>query len=243
MSETPKYTCIIPARYESSRFPGKPLAKIFDKAMIDWVYKHASESKYTGKVIIATDSEEIFNYCKENGMEVAMTGEHRNGAERIAEVAKDLDDEYVFEMQGDQPALTPDRVDDFLMRAHELVSKNSEIDVVHPFTPATEDQVKSPDVVKVFASDSGRLLFQSRQPIPTGLRTLGLYLWKNKSVQKFWSLDKAPIEIIEDTHPVRLYYYDFYVQGLEIDGNDWIEVDRPHQIEEVEKLMKDKGII
>lgn len=239
----PKYTCIIPARYESSRFPGKPMAKINGKPMIDWVYEHAVTAELTGKVVIATDSEEIFNHCKEKGFEVAMTGEHRNGSERVAEVAKDLDEEYVFEMQGDQPMLMPEQVDDFLKRAHELVLQNKEIDVVHPFTESTEEQKENPDVVKAFITKSNRILFQSRAAIPTYQRTLGLYLWKNESLQRFWDLEKSPTEIIEDTHPVRLYYNDFFVQGLPFEGKDWIEVDRPNQIEAVEKLMKEKGIV
>lgn len=238
----PKYTCIIPARYESSRFPGKPLALINGKAMIDWVYEHAIAAKHTGKVVIATDSEEIVNHCKEKGFEVVMTGDHRNGSERVAEVAKDSGEDYIFEMQGDQPILTSEQVDDFLERAHKIVMENKDIDVAHPFTDATDEQTASPDVVKAFVTVSGRILFQTRAPIPTKVRTLGLYLWKNESLQRFWSLDKSPTEIIEDTHPVRLYYNDFWVQGLPFEGKDWIEVDRPHQIEEVEKLMKEKGI-
>lgn len=241
--EMPKYTCVIPARYESSRFPGKPLAKIHGKAMIDWVYEHAVAAKGTGRVVVATDSEKIVEHCKKNNIEVVMTGEHRNGSERVAEVVKDLDEEYVFEMQGDQPILMPEQVDDFLYHAHKLVTEKPEIDVVHPYTKATAEQTKSPDVVNAVVSISGRLLFQTRLPIQTGIRTLGLYLWKNKSLQRFWALEQAPIEKIEDTHPVRLYVNDFYVQGTPIDGSDWIEVDREYQIKEVEDLMKKRGIV
>lgn len=237
-----KITCIIPARYESGRFPGKPLAKIKGKAMIDWVYENAMKAEFTGDVILATDSEEIKKHCEEKGYKVQMTKEHRNGSERVGEVAEGLDEEWVFEMQVDQPLLQPDQIDDFLKRAWDLVQKNPDIDVVHPFTEATKEQTDSPDVVNAVVSISDRLLFQTRLPIQTGIRTLGLYLWKNESLQRFSALEKAPIEIIEDTHPVRLYINDFWVQGLPFEGKDWIEVDREHQIKEVEDLMDKKGI-
>jgi len=245
MSKLPdQFTCIIPARFQSSRFPGKPLKEINGKAMIDYVYEHAVSAKHTGKVIIATDDETIFNHCKEKGFEVAMTGEEANGSERVAAVARELEDEFVFEMQGDQPLLTGDQVDDFLVRAKEqFESENGDqIDIVHPFTDATEEQRDAKHVVKAVKTASNRLIFQTRLPIESGTRTLGLYLWRNKSLQKFASIAPSELEKKEDTHPLRLYLNDFYVQGIPIDGDDWVEIDLPEQIEIAEEIMKRKGI-
>ena len=155
-----KFKCVIPARYQSTRFPGKALAKLNGQAMIDYVYQNARAARLVAEPVVATDDERILKHCEEKGFKVEMTDDHRNGSERVGEIASHLDDEYVFEMQGDQPLLLPEQIDDFLSRAATLVAENPAIDVVHPYATATEEQVKSPNVVKAFKTNSGRLLFQ-----------------------------------------------------------------------------------
>ncbi|MEL6803148.1 MAG: NTP transferase domain-containing protein [Bacteroidota bacterium] len=232
------YTCIIPARYKSSRFPGKPLELIHGKPMILWCIEHANAAERVKEAIVATDDERIYKVVEEAGYKAIYTSEDcPNGSARVAEASESISDEWVFEMQGDQPLVTPDVVDDFIDRSCALVEKNKDIDVVIPYAPASDVQTESPDVLKVVKTESDRLVFQTRQPIQTGWRTLGLYLWRKDVLQKFASLPVSDIEQIEDSHPIRLYVNDFYVQGLFIDSSSWVEVDRPHQIAEVESLM------
>lgn len=239
------FVCIIPARYASSRFPGKPVMPIHGVPMINWITKHSSDSKLLEDIIVATDDERILRVVEDDPTRAraVMTPDLPNGSERVAYVAKDIQHEWIFEMQGDQPMVTAAVLEDFLQRAYAEVEKNPAIDVVIPFAPATDAHTQSPDVLKVVVTTNGRLVFQTRQPIKTGWRTLGLYLWKNDALQKFANLPVADIEKAEDSHPIRLYANDFYVQGIPIDTSDWVEVDRDHQIAEVEKLMKEKGLL
>ena len=238
------YTCIIPARYKSSRFEGKPLVSIHGKPMIAWVAAHAQAAERVARAIVATDDDRIEAAATEAGCEVVRTSpECPNGSARVAEVAEGLSEEWVFEMQGDQPLVTPDIIDDFLERAEALVQKNPDIDVVIPYAPATPEHTVSPDVLKVVKTESDRLVFQTRQPIETGWRTLGLYLWKKEALERFAKLPVSDIERAEDSHPIRLYVNDFYVQGLLIDSSNWVEVDRESQIADVETIMQERKLV
>jgi len=239
-----KYTCIIPSRFESSRFPGKPLAFICGKEMLSWVYEHACRASMVEDVIIAVYDDTLLDFCNEKGYKVYKVDERvRNGSEAVADCARRLDLEYVFEMQGDQPLVTPEIIDDFLIKASAIVGSDPQVDVVHPFTKATKEHIESPDVLKVVKTKNDRLIFQSRHPLMTGYRTLGLYLWKKTSLVSFLDAPVSDIEKAEDSHPIRLYIEDMFVQGVPLESDYWVEVDRPHQIGEVESLMKRGGII
>ena len=241
---TEKFICIIPARYKSSRFKGKSVFPIADKPMITWVIEHATNASLVSEMIVATDDDRIENVAKDTKCKVVRTSpDCPNGSARVAEVANEIEAEWVFEMQGDQPLVTPDIIDDFLARAKAMVEKDPSIDVVIPYAPATKAHTDSLDVLKVVKTESDRLVFQTRQPIQTGWRTLGLYLWKKKSLLRFADLPVSDIEKTEDSHPIRLYVNDFHVQGLLIDTSNWVEVDREHQVAEVEKIMKERGLV
>ena len=238
-----KFTCVIPARAKSSRFPDKPLALINGKPMILWIIENANKSKFIKKAIVATDDSRIFDLVNMAGYEAVYTSpECPNGTERVAEVASRVSDEYIFEMQGDQPLVTADVIDNFITDAVAAIESDSGIDVVIPFAEATEEQTASPDVLKVVVSSNNRLLFQTRHPIKTNFRTLGLYLWKNESLQRFAQLPVSNIEKAEDSHPIRLYVNDFCVKGVKNEDSNWVEVDRPEQIQRVEEIMKQRGL-
>tara|TARA_B100000745_G_scaffold290355_1_gene229218 strand:- start:17102 stop:17827 length:726 start_codon:yes stop_codon:yes gene_type:complete len=241
MSIPEKFTCIIPARYESLRFQGKPLADISGKSMICRVYDNAVAATHVGAAIVATDDERIFEHCDMQSVSYVRTSDAcPNGSERVAEVARELDDEYIFEMQGDQPLVTPEIIDTFVSQAAQLFKENPDIDVVIPFAAATKEQTESPDVLKVVVAANKQLLFQTRQPIQTGYRTLGLYLWKRDALLRFAELPVSKIEEAEASHPIRLYTNNFIVQGVELEGAEWVEVDREHHIQEVEKILAKK---
>ena len=234
-----KFICIIPVKYDSTRFPGKPFKKISGKTMLKRVYENASAASLVEKVVVAAYDQKIEDYCKKEAMSVVRVNKSvKNGSEAVADVAKNIDTQYIFEMKGDQPLVIPEIIDDFLTRAQGQVEKNLKIDVVHPFTEADEKATNSLDVLKVVKTDSDKLIFQTRQPIQTGYRTLGLYLWNRRSLLKFASLPISKIEKAEDSHPIRLYINDMVVQGIPIENSNWIEVDRPHQIKEVELMLK-----
>lgn len=235
------YTCIIPVRHASTRFPGKPKALILGKEMLCHVYENAQKANRVHNVIVAAYDDPIVEFCKEKGYNyIHVDQKVKNGSEAVADVARTLDDEVVFEMQGDQPLVTPDIIDLFISQAETEMAENALIDIVHPFTEATDEHIENPDVVKAVKTVSDRLIFQTRLPVKSYTRTLGLYLWKNAALQKFLEIERSDLEKAEDTHPLRLYLNDFYVQGVPIDGKDWIEVDREHQIQQVEDFLRKK---
>ncbi len=238
-----KFVCIIPARYKSTRFEGKSLALIFGKPMILWVVEHASRAEQVSRVIVATDDKRIYDVVINAGYEAVYTSEScGSGSARVAEVAQEINDEWIFEMQGDQPMVTPEVIDEFITSAVNEIKKNSGIHVVIPFAHANEEHTVSPDILKVVVTKSNRLTFQTRYPIKTGFRTLGLYLWKREALLNFANLPVSEIEKAEDSHPIRLYVNDFYVQGILITDTAWIEVDRDYQISQVEALMQKKNL-
>ncbi len=236
--EFQKITCVIPVRYSSIRFSGKAFALINGKSMISRVYDNALRASFVDDVIIAAYDQEIEDYCKKNNMKyVRVSEECKNGSEAVADVARGLDSDYIFEMQGDQPLVIPDIIDSFIDSALKIEKKDRTIDVVIPYAECQDECTKSEDILKVVVTVSERLVFQTRQPIKTGFRTLGLYLWNRKSIIKFSELPVSEIEESEKSHPIRLYMNDFYVQGIRVSGSEWVEVDREEHITQVEKIL------
>lgn len=237
------FTCIIPVRYHSTRFKGKPLAEIQGKNMIDRVYGNAQGASLIDDVIVAAYDDEIEGYCKEQGFKYfRVSPESKNGSEAVADAAASVNSLYIFELQGDQPLVTPDVIDDFLSQARADIVENPEIDIVQPFAVADVEQTGSEDVVKVAVSKSNRMLLISRQPIQSGYRTLGLYVWRRDTLLAFPKMEVTDYEKAETCHLLRFFLNDLYVQGVLLDGTNWVEVDREHHIEEVESIMKVKGI-
>lgn len=240
---TQKLVCIIPSRYKSSRFEGKSLFPILGKPMVQWVAEHAKEASLVSRVIVATDDERIKEVVQSAGQEAVMTPDCPNGSARVAYVSKDINEEWIFEMQGDQPLVTPGIIDNFIKHSLSAIEKNSAIDVVIPYASVGEMETNSPDILKVVKTEKDRLVFQTRLPIHTGWRTLGLYVWKRSALLRFAELPVSRIERAEDSHPIRLYINDFYVHGLPLEGDTWIEVDRESQVSEVERLMREGRIV
>lgn len=242
MSIPERFPCIIPARYDSSRFPGKPLQMIKSKTMIERVYENAVKAKFADPVIVATDDERIFKHCVEKGMKVVYTSpECENGSVRVAEVAKELDALYYFELQGDQPIVYAEIIDEFLGKAREEMVKDPRIDIVQPYAATTPEMIKDVDVVKVVVSNSGKFLTFTRHPLQTGYRTLGLYLWKREPLLNFREMEISELEKAETCHLVRFVLNDLVVQGIQIDDTNWIEVDRPEHIEKIEEILDQQG--
>ena len=105
MSNLEKFTFIIPARMESTRFPNKPLKILNNRPVIDWVYQNCTKSKFCENAIVATDSEKIKNYCEETGKKYVLTGEHNCASNRVAEASSEIARNWIVEVQGDEPLL------------------------------------------------------------------------------------------------------------------------------------------
>ncbi|MBN2331511.1 MAG: 3-deoxy-manno-octulosonate cytidylyltransferase [Deltaproteobacteria bacterium] len=156
---------IIPARYQSSRFPGKPLALLKGRPMIQWVVERCRQARLADRVLVATDDERIVQTVREMGGEAELTkADHASGTDRIAEVAgRHPDVSWLINVQGDEPDIAPALID----RLAEELQKSSAETIVTACTPITcLDDFLSPHVVKVVTDQAGRALYFSRSAIP-----------------------------------------------------------------------------
>jgi len=207
---------IIPARYSSSRLPGKPLLAATGKYLIQHVYERACEARRASEVIVATDDERIRDAVAEFGGRVAMTrADHPSGTDRVAEVAAGLRADVVVNLQGDEPMLKANEID--LLAG--LLESDSGSDMATLAVPITEKSVYlNPNVVKVVCDDRGRALYFSRSPIPMVrdgepdfaakpprfLQHLGLYAYRREFLLKLAALPPHPLEEAEKLEQLRV---------------------------------------
>ncbi|QMV14073.1 3-deoxy-manno-octulosonate cytidylyltransferase [Vibrio spartinae] len=218
---TTAYTVVIPARYQSSRLPGKPLADIGGKSMIQRVYEQAIQSG-AERVVVATDDERIEQAVKSFGGQVCMTGaEHESGTERLAEVVRKLsipDDHIVVNVQGDEPLIPPAIITQV---AENLASHNVPMATLAVEITDRED-VFNPNVVKVVTDHQGYALYFSRATIPWDrdrygqqqpeihtplLRHIGLYAYRAGFIQTYIQWEPSQLEKIESLEQLRVLWY------------------------------------
>jgi 3-deoxy-manno-octulosonate cytidylyltransferase (CMP-KDO synthetase) len=208
------FRVVIPARYDSSRLPGKALLPLAGKPMLQWVHERAKGSR-ASEVIIATDDERIAIAAREFSAEVAMTGRtHVSGTDRIAEVAKArgwADTDIVVNVQGDEPLIPPAIINQVaeLLAAHpraDIATLASRIDQASDFT--------DPNNVKVACDVNGRALYFSRAPIPwnrdavtttttASLRHIGIYAYRVMALRRLAQLPASRLEQIEKLEQLR----------------------------------------
>jgi len=234
---------IIPARHASTRFPGKPLAEIAGKPMIQWVWERARSAKSLREVIVATDDERIARCCRAFGAPVAMTSSaHPTGTDRLAEVARELDDDIVVNIQGDEPMIVSDVIDTTVetLLAHASAPMAT---VVHP---AGEESLGDPNRVKVVLDRGGRALYFSRSAIPhqrgtarvaTPLQHVGLYAYRRDFLLEFVTLERTPAEQAEELEQLRALEHGHAVVVAVVDAWRSIPVDVPEDVARVEAAM------
>ncbi|MDE6946350.1 MAG: 3-deoxy-manno-octulosonate cytidylyltransferase [Anaeroplasmataceae bacterium] len=191
-----KIVAVIPARYKSSRFPGKPLADICGKPMVWWVYQEAKKVKEYDRVIVATESKIIADRCHEFGMEVMLTSDmHPTGTDRVAEVAQKIEADLYVIIMGDEPLLTA-RDERKLIQS---ISNRQDADAV-----MLTERFKNPiDVanmttIKLAINDKGYLIFMSRAIIPYPKEALGYSIYKNVGC---YALRKEALDFYLKTKP------------------------------------------
>ena len=210
-----KTAVVIPARYASSRLPGKPLLRQTGKYLIQHVYERACAAS-ADLVLVATDDERIAAAVKSFGGRVAMTRpDHATGTDRIAEVAQGLDAQIIINLQGDEPAIEPKCLD-LLPR---LLDNDAAADVATLATPIrTRELWRDPNCVKVVRDQCGRALYFSRSPIPfvrdgepdfakqptLYLQHLGLYAYRRAFLLRLAALPPEPLEEVEKLEQLRV---------------------------------------
>ena len=159
-----KITGVIPARYQSSRFPGKPLALIAGKPMIWWVYNQAAKVNAFDELLVATDSNEIYDKCKELNIPARLTKDtHPTGTDRLGEIAEMTDSDFYVNIQGDEPLIEPEVIQKII----DYRLAHPEVEVINTMAPLKPDQdVNELSIVKAAAAKNDDLLYLSRSPIP-----------------------------------------------------------------------------
>ncbi len=202
-----KVVGVIPARLDSKRLPGKVLRSIGGKAMVHWVYEGAKQSALLDELIVATDSDEVHQYCSNQGIPVTMTGRHPSGSDRLHEVMERTDGEVYVNIQGDEPTLRPDHID--LLLGPILAG---EVEVTTLRVAVDEDAARDPNNVKVVTDAMGRALYFSRYPIPfdrdgNGMiryyKHIGIYAYTRAALSRFHQLPQSSLELAEKLEQLR----------------------------------------
>jgi 3-deoxy-manno-octulosonate cytidylyltransferase (CMP-KDO synthetase) len=202
---------IIPARYGSTRFPGKALAMIKGKPMIQHVYENASESELLEKVIVATDDKRIYNTVFDFGGNVEMTlSKHKSGTDRVGEIAKWLNCDIIVNIQGDEPFIDPRNIDRSIRPL--LADKTLNVSTLCIRIRNQED-INNPNIVKVIFDKLKLALFFSRSPIPYNRKNvkninyykhIGLYVYRRDYLLKLTRTKQTKSEIAEQLEQLRI---------------------------------------
>ncbi|MEO0141403.1 MAG: 3-deoxy-manno-octulosonate cytidylyltransferase [candidate division WOR-3 bacterium] len=235
---------VIPARFGSRRFPGKPLVKILDKPMIQWVWEAVSKSTSITSAVIATDDERIARTAVEFGARVVMTSpDHPSGSDRVAEVARRARVGFIVNIQGDEPLLEPSVIDAVVEALH----RDSEADITTPVTQIEEEEARNPDVVKVVVDRKGRALYFSRALIPyparhqtTFLRHIGIYAFRKYALLSFVQHGPSTLERIEGLEQLRALEMGLKIKAVQVKFRS-CSVDRPEDVPVVERLLTERG--
>lgn len=235
----PRTLAVIPARYASTRFPGKPLAPIDGLPMILHVVRRASRVKGVDTVVVATDDERILRIVEEDGGTALMTRKtHPTGTSRVAEVAARYSHQIVLNIQGDEPLLPKSGIE----RLIEAMRGDSGILMGTLATPSTDPREhENPDVVKVVCSKAGDALYFSRSPIPHScgrfLKHVGVYAFRRRFLLEYASLPRGPLEKKERLEQLRALENGAGIRVITCRTGS-IGVDRPSDIKRVEKRIK-----
>ncbi len=238
-------TAIIPARWASTRFPGKPLVELCGKPLVQHVWERAGRAKLVGRVIVATDDMRIAEAAFAFGAEVALTSpRHATGTDRLAEVARKLkSSSIIVNVQGDEPDIAPATIDR-LVRA---LQGNPKLGMVTAANPVTDPaDVHNPNVVKVVTDLAGRALYFSRSVIPHDrdgrggikyLRHQGIYGYRRKVLLDFVKWKPTPLEEAEKLEQLRALEHGVAI-GVMLIKRGSIGVDAPEDLVRAERALR-----
>lgn len=237
---------VVPVRYAASRFPGKPLADLDGRPLVQWVYEAATGCPAFDEVIVATDSEEIAARVRDFGGIAELTrSDHESGTDRVAEVAERHADADVFvNVQGDQPFATPDLLG-ALVEPYLAGQRPPMTTLACPL--GDPDSWSDPNVVKVVRDVDGHALYFSRSSIPHGaaddgsqvkpLHHLGLYAFTRETVLRFSALPPSPLERQERLEQLRALEHGIRIRVCDTD-RPVLEVNTPEDLEAAERLLR-----
>lgn len=242
-----KIVGVIPARYKSSRFPGKPLADVAGKPMIWWVYHQAKKVKDFSEVYVATDDTAIETVCKQHNINVIMTADtHSTGTDRIGEVARTVKADLYVNIQGDEPLIEPETI----AQAIQPFYSDTSLQVSNLMTKIKDPvEVVNFTVPKVItnAENIGVYLTRSTAPYPKGnieyyyYKQVCVYGFKPEALAFYCGSPRGKVESIEDIEILRFIENGYKVQYVEVDSQT-IAVDTPNDLDKVNRYIKENNI-
>lgn len=231
---------VIPARYGSSRFPGKPLQDICGKPMLWWVYQQVSKVKEFQSIYVATDDERIVSLCKSFNMNVLMTGEHSTHIARVHEFSTIVDADFYVNVNGDEPLIEPETIRAIIPDAESSEPR------VYGLMKILKDPVEliDPSNIKVACSKEGIALYISRAPIPHPYKTIlfeykkaiGVECWNKAALELFIHSEPGEMEKIEDLVALRFFENGCPMHYKLVESNS-LSVDTPKDLEKVRLIM------
>ena len=236
---------IIPARYQSSRLPGKPLKDIFGKPMIYWVAQQVEASNLE-EYYVATDDDRIFNTCKKHLIPCIMTSvECLNGTERVAEVATKIKADYYVNIQGDEPCIKIDAINTFVAS----LQKFEQVNFIQAVSKIAETELTSSEsIVKVVITKNNEILYYSRLPIPYSreknkikevhYKSLGLYLYSRDFLFKYSLMGSSKLENTEHIEQLRILENGISIHAVEV-NDDGISVDTEEDLVKIRNKYRD----
>ena len=237
---------VIPARYKSSRFPGKPLANICGKPMIWWVYQQCLKVNKLDKIYVATDDERIKKTCEKFSMNVIMTSsEHKTGSDCVGEVAAKIEGDLFINIQGDEPLIDPREIEEVID-----IFEDESVEFGSLRIKITDaEEIAAYSTVKVVVDRNSDALYFSRNVIPSNkkdgpiarvFRHVGIYAYKKEFLLKFVSMPQTELEVGEGIEPLRAMENGYKIRVKETEYTS-IGVDYPEHIKLVEDIIKKRN--
>jgi len=236
----------IPARYASSRLPGKPLSDIAGKPMILHVVEKTRQCTSLSDVFVLTDDQRIFDVVNDAGYSVAMTSEScASGTDRIAEFMQQSDADIFVNIQGDEVTLDPDHIDQLVARF--IRQKNPQMGTLSHWC-SDRAVLSAPSNVKVVTSTSGNALYFSRNMIPVtqqgdiaekGQIHIGVYIYTRETLSRLMQLEQTPLEQTEKLEQLRALENDIAINVTTLDSYQGLAVDTPEDLEKARRLLAD----
>jgi len=240
-----KIIVCIPARYSSTRFPGKVLAKDTGKFLVQHTYERALQAKMPDKIIIAADNQKIVDAAESFGAEAVLTStEHKSGTDRIAEAVSEIQADIVINLQADEPEIEPENIDFLAQLLIKTQNSKLKAENYQMATLAAEfknkEQIADPNIVKVVTDSGGRAIYFSRAPIPYDreaggignqslyLRHIGTYAYRKDFLMEICKLPRTRLEKLEKLEQLRAIEngYNIFVGNV---NQSWEGIDTPEQ--------------
>ena len=241
-----KFLCVIPARFASTRLPGKPLADIAGKPMIQRVYERAMKAKRPAAVLVATDDDRVFQAMQNcNGKAMMTAADHPTGTDRLAEVAAAYADiDVIINVQGDEPLIDPEVIDNLAAAFDE----DKDLQMATVMTKMDEEEKNNPNNVKVVTDKRGYALYFSRSLVPyprvaTGVATykhIGIYAYKRDFLLNYAKMEPTILEQTESLEQLRVLENGYKIKVIETDCK-FVGVDTAEDLEKVNEVYRSLG--